>query len=242
LETALFAQLLSGPYLPFSLAIGLLFGLLALEIVALVAGGSLFAAGDAAPDFAADAAFDLPAGAEPDVAGLLAASDAADAAPPAVQADGGTAMALLGLGRVPFAIWLAALLFGFGVSGMAVQALAGAVAAVMLPGWLAALPATVAGLFTARATAGVVGGMVRQNESTATGPQFLGGLRGTVTQGTARRGSAAEVRLRDRHGNLHYQRCEPWRDGDVVAEGSEVLTLRLRQGDRWVLRILPIPA
>lgn len=49
----------------------------------------------------------------------------------------------------------------------------------------------------------------------------MGGLRGTVTQGTARAGSAAEVRLRDRHGNLHFMRCEPFHDADIIPEGAE---------------------
>jgi hypothetical protein len=238
MEEDLSPALLSGPFLPFSLALGLLFGLLLLEIVALILGGSLFAADGALPDVGVDPAFDLPAGAEPDLAALVAASEALDGAP-AADAGGGTAMSLLGLGRVPFAIWLAALLLGFGLSGMALQALAGG----GLPGWLAAVPAAAVGLFAARGVAGAVGGLVRQNETTATGPQFLGGLRGLVTQGTATRGSPAEVRLRDRHGNVHYQRCEPWRDADVIPEGTEVVTLRLRRPDGgWGLRILPIPA
>jgi hypothetical protein len=233
------ATLLSATNLPFSLALGLLFGLLALELVALLLGASLFAPDDAMPDVGADPAFDLPSDADPDVSALLAASDAADAGPPADVADGGMAMSLLGLGRVPFAIWLAALLLGFGLSGLAVQALTGG----MLHSALAALPAAAAGLLTARGVAGALGGLVKPNETTATGPQFMGGLRGVVTQGTARRDAAAEVRLRDRHGNIHYQRCEPFRDTDVIAEGTEVLTLRERAPTGgWHLRILPIPS
>jgi hypothetical protein len=234
----LLPALLSGPYLPFSLALGLLFGLLALEIVALVLGTSLFAADDASPELSVDPAFDLPAGVEPDIAALVAASEVAGSDLVAESPSTGTAMSLLGLGRVPFAIWLAALLLGFGVSGMALQALTGGA----LPGWLTALPAGGLGLFTARGVAGALGGIVRQTETTATGPQFLGGLRGLVTQGTARRGSPAEVRLRDRHGNIHYQRCEPWRDSDVIMEGTEVITLRHRRPEGgWGLRILPMP-
>lgn len=233
------AQLLSGPFLPFSLALGLLLGLLGIELVALLVGGSLFAADADVPDVSADTAFDLPDGAEPDVAALVAASAAAEGAHAAADAGGGAALSLLGLGRVPFAIWLAGLLFGFGVSGMAVQVAAGGA----LPGWLASIPAAVLGLLSARGVARLLGGLVRQNESTATGPQFMGGLRGVVTQGTARSGMPAEVRLRDRHGNIHYQRCEPFRDTDVIAEGTEVLTLRERRGDGgWRLRILPIPS
>lgn len=227
------ATLLSGPFLPFSLALGLLFGLLALEIVALLLGGSLFAADHGLAAESPDVYFDLPAGVEPDIDALIAASDAV----PPQTADGGTALSALGLGRVPLAIWLAGLLLGFGLSGLALQSL------VLLPAGLAAIPAGAVGLVAARGVAGVLGGLVKQNETTATGPQFLGGLRGTVTQGSSRRGSPAEVRLRDRHGNTHYQRCEPWRDGDVIAEGTDVITLRLRRPDGgWGLRILPIPS
>lgn len=234
------ATLLSGAYLPFSLSLGLLLGLLVLEIAALVLGGSLFAGGDAMPDAVPDPAFDLPTDAEPDMSALMAASEAADAAPDGATT-GGTALSVLGLGRVPFAVWLASLLLGFGLGGLLVQAIAEALSGGTLAGWLAALPAAALGLATARGVSGILGGLVKQNETTATGPQFLGGLRGVVTQGTARRDHPAEVRLRDRHGNIHYQRCEPFRDSDVIPEGTEVLTLRERRpGGGWGLRIVAI--
>lgn len=226
------ATLLSGAYLPFSLALGLLAGLLALELVMLLVGGSLFAGDGGADGIAVDTTFDVAPGVEADVDALLAAS--AEGAPATQDAP----VTLLGLGRVPFAIWLAAVLLGFGLTGVLVQAVSGAV----LPGWLAAIPAALAGLGFARRFAGVFARMVPQHESTATGPQFLGGLRGVVSQGTARAGHPAEVRLRDRHGNTHYLRCTPFRDADVIAEGTAVLTLRERNANGgWGLRILPIP-
>lgn len=233
------AELLSAAYLPFSLALGLLAGLLVLEIAALLLGGSLVGA-DGGPELPADlpTAFDLPAGADPDVGALMAASDGADLADGTSPAG---AMNLLGLGRVPMAIWLATLLAGFGLGGLLVQGLAGSLLGAPLSPWLAVLPAAALGLAAARGLAGVLGTLVKPVETTATGPQFLGGLRGVVTQGTARRGSAAEVRLRDRHGNTHYQRCEPFRDTDIIPEGTEVLTLRERRAEGgWRLRILPL--
>ncbi len=240
---ALMRVLLSAPYLPFSLALGLLFGLLALELLALLLGASFFADHDAVPDGAVDTHFDFQPDAEVDVAALVAASHATDGPAAAQPLGGGTALSILGLGRVPFALWFAALLLGFGLAGTALQSLAQAATGSALPGWLAALPAGIAGLFTAKRFSAVMGSLVLQNETTATGPQFLGGLHGLVTQGVARRGSPAEVRLRDRHGNTHYQRCEPFRDTDVIAEGTEVLTLRERKdGGGWCLRIVAIPS
>jgi hypothetical protein len=84
--------------------------------------------------------------------------------------------------------------------------------------------------------------LIPRYETTATKAQFMGGLRGVVSQGIARQGAAAEVRVRDRHGNLHHLRCEPFRATDIIPEGTEVLTLRTRLGpDHWGLRVVPVP-
>lgn len=240
----MFAQLLTPPYLPFALALGLLAGLLAVEVVALALGGSLMAGDGGAevsgPDVAAlEAQFDLPAGAEPDVDALAAAADTLQAEGPGT---GGGALALLGLGRVPFAIWLAAMLNGFGVTGLAVQSVASATLGAPLGAALAILPAIAGAVGFTRLFGRALAGLVPQVETTATSAQFMGGLRGVVSQGTARQGSAAEVRLRDRHGNTHYMRCEPFRDSDVIEQGTEVLLLRERTPAGWTLRIVALPA
>ena len=56
-------------------------------------------------------------------------------------------------------------------------------------------------------------------------PRQLARRRGVVTQGTASRGRPAEVRVVDRHGNAHFLRAEPLGDGDVIAQGTEVLVV-----------------
>lgn len=239
----MFALLLTPPYLPFALALGLLTGLLAVEVVALALGGSLMAGEgvDApGPDVAAlEAQFDLPAGAEPDVQALAAAADTLQSEVPGT---GGGALALLGLGRVPFAIWLAAVLTGFGVTGLAVQSVAASTLGAPLGAALAVIPALAGAIGFARLFGRALASLVPQVETTATSAQFMGGLRGIVSQGTARQGAPAEVRLRDRHGNTHYMRCEPFRDSDVIAQGTEVLTLRERTPTGWALRIVALPA
>lgn len=237
--------LLSGPYVPFALSLGLLLALLAVEMVALLLGGSLLGSGDAgvdvSPEVAAlEASFDLAPDAVPDLDQLLAASAALQdmsAAPQAAAAGPG----LLGLGHSPFMVWLAAALLGFGVTGIAVQSLTGGMLGAPLPVLPVAMGAGLAGLGFARQFARAFGRMLPGLETSATSAQFMGGLRGVVSQGTARAGMPAEVRLRDRHGNIHYLRCEPFSDRDVIPEGTEVLTLRERLGpDRWGLRILPL--
>lgn len=244
--------LLSGPYVPFALSLGLLLALLAVEMVALLLGGSLLGSGDAgldvSPEVAAlEASFDLAPDAVPDLDQLIAASAALQdmsAAPQAAGPGPGAGAAgpgLLGLGHSPFMVWLAAALLGFGVTGIAVQSLTGGILGAPLPVLPVAMGAGLAGLGFARQFARAFGRMLPGLETSATSAQFMGGLRGVVSQGTARAGMPAEVRLRDRHGNIHYLRCEPFSDRDVIPEGTEVLTLRERLGpDRWGLRILPL--
>jgi hypothetical protein len=235
--------LFTTAYVPFSLALGLLLALLALEVIALLAGGSLFGGEDGAGlEIGVDgpaSAFDLDLGEVPDMAAMLAAADA-PADLPEAAAPGGIA-GLLGLGATPFMVWLAALLLGFGVGGLVLQSVLTAVAGGPLGPVVAVPLALVAGLAFARGFARAFGRLLPGTETSATSVQFMGGLRGKVTQGTARRGMPAEVRLHDRHSNIHYLRCEPLGDNDEIAEGAEVLTVRLRaRPDQWTLRILAI--
>jgi hypothetical protein len=130
---------------------------------------------------------------------------------------------------------------GFGLSGLILQSVVQNILGAPLGTTLAVLIAAVIGLGFARTFARFFGNLLPQIETTATSAQFMGGLRGIVTQGTARNGQPAEVRLRDRHGNTHYLRCEPFRESDVIREGTEVLTLRERLAKGgWGLRILPL--
>lgn len=240
-------SLLSVPFVPFSLALALLLAFLVLELVALLLGGSLFGAGDS--DFDVDPAFaaladnfDLETGAAPDLDAMVSASEAMQdmSAAPAEVAAGGLA-GLLGLGHTTFMIWFASLLLGFGLGGFILQSAATALSGVALPVLPAAGVALLAGLAFARAFARRFARLLPSVETTATSAQFMGGLRGVVSQGIARAGSPAEVRLRDRHGNTHYIRCEPFLADEVIAEGTSVLTVRRRLGPgSWGLCILAL--
>lgn len=62
--------------------------------------------------------------------------------------------------------------------------------------------------------------------------RFLGGHRGTITQGTASRGKPAEAKIKDRHNNMHYLRVEPLEDDATFPQGSDVTLIRKR-GDKF---------
>jgi Protein of unknown function (DUF1449) len=136
------------------------------------------------------------------------------------------ALGWLHLGRVPVLVLLILFLVGFALCGYAVQLIARGVLGAYLPAWLAALPALLMGLTTVRGLGALLAYIIPRDETSALNEEALVGRAGVVTQGTARRGHAAEVRVRDLHGRSHYLRVEPDVDGDEFAEGTAVLVVK----------------
>lgn len=257
--------LLSPPVVPFSLALGLLAGLLLLEIAALLAGATLLGKGasdadleagldggleagpdlDVGPDLSAGAeALELPSPADlaqMDTGGLEAADLGLDGATPTTPLAAGGLAAALGLGRVPFLIWLAAVLAGFGLSGYLLQSLSAQLFGAPLPAVLAALPAAALGLAFARLYGRALARLIPRTESSVRSKAMLNRKRGVVSQGTARAGQPAEVRVSDSFGNLHFIRAEPLDRREAIPAGTEVLVLRILQGaERGTFRIVPL--
>lgn len=135
----------------------------------------------------------------------------------------------LHLGKVPFLILLGIFLAGFSLSGYAIQSFAKALVDGLLPAWLAGIPALLAGFATVSGLGGLLARIMPSDETTAVSEQTLVGRAGIVTQGIARPGVAAEVKVRDVHGRAHYVRVEPDIDSDTFAEGTAVLLVK-KQG------------
>ncbi len=226
---------LFSPFMtPFTVALGLLFGLMFLELLAALLGGSILSfGGDADADFDLDLDTDIDAGfdAEIDVDGIEALEGAEAEG---IETSGGGFVAWLGMGRVPFLIWLGAFLMAFGLGGLILQS---ALNQVMtpLPASLAAVVVAPAGLWFARKFSGLFARLLPKSESTALSENHLGRRRGVISQGTAARGRPAEVRVVDRHGNTHYLRAEPLRDDQEFAQGTEVLVMRKSLNDGYRL-------
>lgn len=229
--------LLSGPYVPFTLSLALLFGLLALELALLLIGASLMGDGGDADlgaeidgpelDFEVDLdAIDLDGldvdasdfDFEPELAPNAPSSPASPASP----------LIWLGLGRMPMLIWLATIFLSFGVAGLALQGSVEGLTGRPLNVIVATIPCGAVALWFTGQFGTLFARLLPRTESQSVSTRQLGRRMGIVTQGTATRGNPAEVRVTDRYGNTHYLRAEPMGDADTIPQGAQVLVLRHR--------------
>ena len=132
----------------------------------------------------------------------------------------------LHLGKVPMLVLLILFLSGFTLAGYALQAVLLAVTGALLPAWLAAVPAFVMGVVTVGGLGGFLARILVKDETRAVSEQSLLGRSGVVIQGIARDGLAAQAKVRDVHGHVHYVMVEPDLAGETFAEGSDVLLVR----------------
>ncbi|MFK7877622.1 MAG: YqiJ family protein [Paracoccaceae bacterium] len=213
----------------FSIALAIVSGLFVLEILGSLLGLTIMGLGSGGVDIDVDADFDLSAGMDIDAPDV-------DITPGDFQTElSGTPSGLLGwIGArdVPFLIWLVSFLTLFGLSGLILQSVASTGLGAPLGSFLASLIALIPALAITRIIANWVALIMPKTETSAMRTRFLGGHRGTITQGTARRGKPAEVKIKDRHGNLHYLRVEPLEDDAEFAQGSDVILIRKR-GDKF---------
>ncbi len=208
--------------LPFVVAFGLVLALALLEGVGLLLGAGLSGLLDhLLPDSLAPE-LDL---------------DAPDMATP------GPISALLGwlyVGRVPMLVILILGLAYFGIAGLMLQSAAEALLTGPLPAWLASLPALLIALPLIRWSARGLARMIPSDETEAVSADSFVGRIAVITLGTARPGSSAEARVKDRYGQSHYIRVEPDGDG-ALSQGSEVLLIRQR-GNVFLAIDNPSPA
>ena len=222
---------------PFTFAFGLMLGVLVLAGALAVLGVPVARPGRSRDVAGLRANFDLTAQTPLDMPALLLASTALDHVPAAKTG----LLARIGLGDVPVPIALAGVLFSFGLGGYFLQLMAMSFGPALSP-WVAVPIALFGAVRFGRGFAITFARLIPGVATTDASAQSMGGLRGTVTGGTARKGHPAEVCLRDNSGTLHHLCCEPFRAKDIIPQGTQVLALRQRIGrDQWLMRIVAIP-
>jgi len=219
----------SAGTVPFSIALAVVAGLFVLEIITALLGGSILGVGTDAPDVDVDLDFDFSA----DIDTGVEVADGLDGVDvPDPHTSSGGIFTWIGARDVPVLIWLVSFLTMFGLAGLILQSVSGAVIGKQLPPLVATIIVFMPALAATRVIANWVALIMPKTETTALRARHLGGYPGTITQGTASRGKPAEVKIKDRYGNIHYLRVEPLHDDDSFAQGTDVTLIRKR-GDKF---------
>jgi hypothetical protein len=134
----------------------------------------------------------------------------------------------LRIGQVPVLMLLVIALTSFGLIGLTVQAVMKKTVGLYMPGWLAAIPVSIATIFMVRLFGGILHAVMPKDETTAVSAESLVGRIAVITIGTARHGCPAEAKAQDVHGKTHYFMVEPDSDEETFSEGDEVLLISMK--------------
>ena len=225
----MYTLLTSAGAAPFSIALAVVAGLFLLEILSALLGGSILGVGTDAPDVDVDLDFDFSTDFEAglDISDGFDGADISDA-----DVSTGGLFTWIGARDVPVLIWLVSFLTMFGLAGLVLQSISDGLIGGMLSPLVASVIVFMPALAVTRVIANWVALIMPKTETTALRARHLGGYHGTITQGTASRGKPAEVKIKDRHGNIHYLRVEPLHDDDSFPQGADVTLIRKR-GDKF---------
>ena len=139
-------------------------------------------------------------------------------------------MTLLGLGKVPFLIWLSMLLFVFALVGVGGQALINGLTGAPFSAGIAAVLAAGVALPLNGLLARPVGKLFPDDLTTAVSLESLVRRDAVIQTGTARASSPARAKVKDAYGHPHYVMVEPHDASAELTEGETVMLVR-REGE-----------
>jgi hypothetical protein len=206
---------------PFTVALLVMLGLTAVELVSLLTGVSLNDAVDelVVSHAGLETVGDAPTGMEvtsPDGPNVL-----------------GRFLAWLYVGTVPVLMVFIVFLTVFGVSGLVAQNLLRAMLGMALPAVVVAPIVGLACLPVVRICTGGLARLLPRDETSAVDAATFVGRTALITGGAARAGMPAQARLTDQFGTTHYVLVEPEDAEDTFPAGSLVLLLRQTGGGRF---------
>lgn len=132
----------------------------------------------------------------------------------------------INVGRLPLLMLIVVFLFGFGMTGLIGQRMVAGVIGQPGPWFLAAPLAFAVALPVTRVFGRGVARIMPRDETTAVSRDSLVGRVAVIVTGEAAQASAAQARVRDEHGQVHYVMVEPDTAVDVFKQGSSVLLVR----------------
>lgn len=143
----------------------------------------------------------------------------------------------LRVGKVPVLMLLIVFLTSFGLTGLMLQSFFDATFGFLLPAYLAAVPVLLVTLPVVRLIGGLIEKIMPGDETEAVSDGSLVGRTAVITLGTAKVGSPAQAKLKDKFGTAHYLMVEPDTNEVQFATGSEVLLVKK---DGHVFRVIGV--
>jgi len=132
----------------------------------------------------------------------------------------------INFGKVPLLIIMVCFLSAFGVVGYLLQYFTQGLTSVLLPQLIAVPIAFVIAMPFVRLFTSMLEKIMPRDESSALKEESFVGAMVTITLGTAKKGSPAEAKLTDVHGQTHYFMVQPEDEEEQFEQGSSVLLLR----------------
>ena len=205
------AFLFSDANSTYTIAIGIVLAIAALEIIGQFIGLSL--------GQLIDGALDLDMDVSPD-AGVLS---------------GGLSslLAWMGLNKVPFMVWLIIFLTSFALIGFTGNYLALTLISNPLPASLSAVIALMGGTYISHHLSTLIGRLIPKEQTSAVSKDSFSGMLAQITVGTARKGMPAEAVLKDEFDQKHYVLVEPI-DEDEFTQGTKVV-LVTKENNNWLV-------
>ena len=198
---------------PFSVALLIMAGLAALELLGLLVGTGFSSLFDSiSPDVDLEIDLDLDADLDgPDMPEL-------DGAGPIAHF-----LSWLSVGKVPILVLLVAFLTSFGLIGLIGQHIIQSTLGFYLHGALAAVGALFLALPATRHLGLAIARIMPKEETDAVSRNTFVGKVATIIRGEAKFGAPAEAKLKDNLGKVHYVLIEPDNKEDRFTQGDEVI-------------------
>lgn len=194
--------------LPFSVALAVLAGIAAIELVSVVIGASI---GALLENF-----FDLD-GLDGDMGAFS------------------RALSWLRIGKVPFLIGLIVALTLYGLAGLLAQVMVAAIVGTPLPAWIMGPAVLLAVAPTVRWVNGGLGRIMPKDETQVVSSDSFKGRSAVVVLGSVTHTNPGQVRLKDQYGQNHYLMAQADLEDDRFETGTKVLLVEASSGGRWTV-------
>lgn len=142
----------------------------------------------------------------------------------------------LNINKVPFLVWLVILLIVFGLAGLILNGIAGAVFAFTLPTLYSVPLAFVIGVSVTSKTAQFVAVLLPTVETSAiTNDEFVGVV-AEITIGKASKGNPAEAKFTDSYSQSHFVLVEPFEEEELFTQGERVILVQKNEHSWLAIR------